>query len=367
MNDVSGKKRGLRPLDLAALLLCAGLFGYLLWAVPRGMDSVDESFYYTIPMRLLQGDRLLVEEWHVSQLSSLAQALPFRLYTAVTGGTEGIVLFMRYAYLAVDFSLYWLLYFALRKKGLPALIAVGAFSAHTFFGMFALNYYNCGLHCAVLASVLLFTGEKTPVPARRAVSAGLFYGMGVVCQPATAAIWFLFAALTLVRTAAKRKNGGLAAGYDFLLNGRTLLLLSAGVAAVAVSMLVGLAAGSGVDEILKNLPELGSDSEYGLTLLGNRANLAYLPQMIRAYGVVPPVALCALCAVSGIYVKKRPDGALKGPLFLISAVCLLCCYGFMTAYVVKDPRRVLAFMQYHSVPALPFGLLCYIQIGRAHV
>ncbi len=346
--------------DLAALLLCAGLFGYLLWAIPRGMDSVDESFYYTIPQRLLQGDRLLAEEWHVSQLSSLAQILPFRLFTAVTGGTEGVVLYMRYVFLAVDFILYWILYFALREKKLPALIAVGAFCAHTFFGMYALNYYNCGLHCAALCAVFLFHDRRERSSPARLILAGLFYGMGVVCQPATAAIWFFLAAAAAIRAIARRRGSALAAGYDFLLNGRTLLLLSAGVAIVAVSMLTGLAVGTGVGDILKTLPELGGDSEYGMTLLGNRANIAYLRQMIRAYGIAPPLALVALCAVCGIYVKKRPQGTLRPLLFVLSALCLLSCYGFMIAYVAADARRVLALMQYHSVPALPFGLICYI-------
>ena len=42
-----------------------------LYRINWGMASVDETFYLTTPFRLVQGDALLVDEWHVSQLSAV--------------------------------------------------------------------------------------------------------------------------------------------------------------------------------------------------------------------------------------------------------------------------------------------------------
>ena len=60
-----------------------------------GIASPDESFYLTIPYRIINGDALFVDEWHASQLSSFLLWLPMKLYISITGGTDGIVLFFR--------------------------------------------------------------------------------------------------------------------------------------------------------------------------------------------------------------------------------------------------------------------------------
>ena len=51
----------------AAVLCCVFLF----WKARYGFANSDESFYLTIPFRLLSGDRLIVDEWNVTQFSSL--------------------------------------------------------------------------------------------------------------------------------------------------------------------------------------------------------------------------------------------------------------------------------------------------------
>ena len=58
------------------------------------MGAMDESMYLNVAHRLLQGDRLLIDEWHVSQFSAPRVYLPFRIYSSLRG-TEGIILFYR--------------------------------------------------------------------------------------------------------------------------------------------------------------------------------------------------------------------------------------------------------------------------------
>ena len=43
----------------------------LLYKCPYGYGTMDESFYLSVVHRLLQGDRLLVEEAHLSQFAFL--------------------------------------------------------------------------------------------------------------------------------------------------------------------------------------------------------------------------------------------------------------------------------------------------------
>ena len=46
--------------DWLAAAVCLVLFSLYLVSIHRGLGIDDESFYYTIPQRLAQGDRLLI-------------------------------------------------------------------------------------------------------------------------------------------------------------------------------------------------------------------------------------------------------------------------------------------------------------------
>ena len=70
------------------MLLAEGL---LIWKARYGFGSEDEPFYLTIAHRLVKGDGLISEEWHLSQLSAVLLYPIMKLYLAVAGTTEGIL------------------------------------------------------------------------------------------------------------------------------------------------------------------------------------------------------------------------------------------------------------------------------------
>ena len=78
--------------ELPAVLLLLAALAVVLWKAPFGMAIPDEALYLTIPYRLLQGDSLLLHEWHVTQLASLLLLLPLRLVLALRTSTEGVLL-----------------------------------------------------------------------------------------------------------------------------------------------------------------------------------------------------------------------------------------------------------------------------------
>ena len=104
----------LRYFDVCAVILGTLLLLFFLFSVRLGFWSPDEAFFYTVPQRLLNGDRLFLEEWNLTQLSTLFSVIPVWAYTAVTGGTEGLILFMRYVFVAVDMLFYAYMYMKLR-------------------------------------------------------------------------------------------------------------------------------------------------------------------------------------------------------------------------------------------------------------
>ena len=75
-----------------------------------GFGSNDEPFYQTIPHRLLMGDALFKDEWHLSLMSSFL-LLPFTaVYTFFAGSTDGIVLAARIFYIVIHCAATVLLY-----------------------------------------------------------------------------------------------------------------------------------------------------------------------------------------------------------------------------------------------------------------
>ncbi len=69
----------------------------LLAAVSKllvGFD-IDEGYAIAMPYRFLQGDRLFAEMWEIHQTSLLLPALVMKPYLAITGSTDGIVLYLR--------------------------------------------------------------------------------------------------------------------------------------------------------------------------------------------------------------------------------------------------------------------------------
>ena len=66
----SGKQTD-RLIYFIYFLLFAAIFAMLLYKCPYGFGTMDETFWLTVPRRFLQGDRLLVDEAHLSQFSFL--------------------------------------------------------------------------------------------------------------------------------------------------------------------------------------------------------------------------------------------------------------------------------------------------------
>ena len=69
--------------------------------------EIDEEYALSLGFRLVRGDRLFYSMWEPHQLAALPPALLIGLFTAVTGTTTGVLLFVRGAVLALLSSSRW--------------------------------------------------------------------------------------------------------------------------------------------------------------------------------------------------------------------------------------------------------------------
>jgi hypothetical protein len=92
---------GIRPLWPALVLfgICAG---FLVWRIHFGVDLTDESFYLASARQFAMGARPFADSWSALQLSGWLASPLVRAWESLTGGTDGLALAMRWAYVLLS-------------------------------------------------------------------------------------------------------------------------------------------------------------------------------------------------------------------------------------------------------------------------
>ena len=144
--------------------------------------SEDESFYITIPFRILNGDSLVQHEWHLTQFSSLFQYLPVYIWTAVKGSLDGVFIFLRSIYLLIHTATAVVVYRFFRKHGVWAIMASMIFYVQIAYRIQAISYQSMFvIFLFMLTLCILSIYEKKAVCFY--VFGGLCFGCCCVCNP----------------------------------------------------------------------------------------------------------------------------------------------------------------------------------------
>lgn len=165
----------------------------------------DETFFPTIPLRLINGDSLVQHEWHLTQFSSLFLYVPVRFWLAIKGSTEGILLFLRYFYLIIHTLTSVGLYTYFRKHKAWAIAA-----SLLFYTQVPLRFMNANYHSLLALFLLLFTitlltiYKKNNLPLY--LFAGFCYGCGCVCNPFTCALFVIYIIICVIWNKKKTKH-----------------------------------------------------------------------------------------------------------------------------------------------------------------
>lgn len=362
-----------RSVDIIAAVLFIVLFSYLFIVSAFGMSSMDESCYYTFAERQLQGDRLLIDDWHVSQLSSMMHLFPYWIYTTLVGSTEGLILFMRRLFLAVDLVLYWFLYSRFRNHGVWGLIPVGLFCGFLPMGIFALNYYTMALQGLAVICCLLFCG-RTNKSWYTLVFTGVVMACTVLAEPLLAALYLFWCVLLLIRIISKKKGKARLSAYGFILDGRTWLLTSAGILLTAIGFFAYLFSRSPLSEIIKGLPELFTDHEYAFQGEGSKLlDPGKIMEAVKFYGIIPVLIPPVICLLILSFRKKTGFGRWKKTLFYLNGICLIGAYAFASYLLIRykylfQARTVVPptvyYYYFNGFPSLCFGLNCYLLCNK---
>lgn len=327
------------------------LLFFSLWKSRYGLSIYDESFYLTIPYRMCHGDKLFLNEWHVSQLSALLQYPLMKLYLLVHSGTDGIVLDFRRIYIAVNFAGGLLAYRRLRKYGVGAAAAVLLYLLYAPYNIMALSYNSLGLLCGFLCAVYLATAAKS---SDYAVS-GLFFAGLVLCQPLMLAEFaVVYPVLICLSLILKRRE---------LLRGLLWFLL--GCVILAAPVLIYFIFSVGISNILAALPLMMNDPEHDMGELLSVSFIYrsivdyYLPEMpaglrfvSRSTLKVLYVGFVPICAAACLDRGRRRRAALY--LSLSALLCALIGTAYMLLYPYKS--TYISYVNYLLFPWLLHGV-----------
>lgn len=166
------------------LFIIALIFGlaFHIYFVFSGPFFDDESFYVTIPFRLVNGDSLISDEWHLSQFSALFSYIPVYLWTAIKGSADGIFVFLRFVYLAIHTAMAVLIYRFFRKYDGWAVITSMMFYLQVSYKTLGISYQSMFVIFLVLMSLCLFSIYENKAT-KKYILAGLSYGFCCVCNP----------------------------------------------------------------------------------------------------------------------------------------------------------------------------------------
>ena len=321
-NEFLSVKWKVRPADLLFVLIFVSAAAFFIASVPYGITESDESLYQYFCYRLQSSDRLFADDWTGTNWVAFFTYLPYRFFTAVLGGTEGLLLALRYLYVGIKLIFLAYLYIRLREYGVWA-IFTGVFYVGTdLMGFKTTSYYSVCLNAILLTGMILFIRKKAS-PLLLA-AAGFLFSCAVVAEPPIALIWAGYSLLVLLRHGWKKNGKPTLQDYDFVLDAAVWRYLLYGVlAAVAVFLILCATFFTGTD--LKAIVSgvraiLGFYDSTGISTLWMR-----LEKLRLNAEVLRPVYLILFLLVFTAAVPlHRFTRKYEKPLFSLLCVLYLC-------------------------------------------
>ncbi|MBQ9880843.1 MAG: hypothetical protein IJM45_10470 [Clostridia bacterium] len=283
-----------------------------------------------------------------------------KLWYALAGTTEGIVLFSRLSFVASQTAVAAFLYSRLRKYGVFSVPAVLIWYFNVPSWSMTLLYYNTVvvMMTGVVAALVL------SIPKRRSGLHMFFIGfagaVAILCSPFSASAYFAYTvAVAVCFIRAKKRPASFAA--PVMLRPGSWLLVTLGAFFVAAAVVVYLFQGTSPEQVLAEYTFFNGDGSSGgaiSVIFGSKDKLAplFLAYLPLTVGVILPPSILTLAAA----VDKKRVG--HGEVYIIAGtvVCIVCDAVILFYKTYSEVNRALEnILLLYAVFAL-YGLLCYL-------
>ena len=332
----------------------------------------DESFYPTIPLRLINGDSLVSDEWHLTQFSSLFLYLPTRLWLAITDSTEGIILYLRLLYLTIHTGISAWVYKHFREHGAPTVFAVLLFYSQVPLRFMSANYHSLLALFLLFLTVNLYTIATKEKKSLNYWVAGICYACCCVCNPFECfiyPIYILICILWHIKTKHSKnekphhKSKQHKAKQKQELQSRffskkAALSFSVGIGFIAIiSILFFLLTGGKFSTLSENIPSLLTDGGHDIFRSPVQAFIEKISLTfthINSISIGLPFLLPAFYLVLLFDKKRRNTGHLLTYIIIAFILTLFFVAGVLTGALKNS--RCLAI----TLPLAILSTVCYI-------
>ena len=335
MSVNTAKKR-----DLYFAFLILFFIAFSFWKVNKGMGFMDEAFYLTIPKRILQGDTLLVDEWHLSQLSGFLLVPWMVLYNLVVPDGIGIVLFFRLIYVVIQALFVVYLYICIRDRAWPVL-AILPFAIYVPFNIMALSYNSMAIQCL---SASLATINRKSVNLSGMFFAGLLYAASVLCCPYLVLLYLIYVFIALLR---KIKR------FEAIpvFHPRNLIAFSAGCLILAIITISHIIRGP-LDALIPSITEMLNDPAHPARAIWQIIRTYFTSLAKSSFIALPIMGIYFGLFVWGFADTRLCDGRNRDKIFFLS---VFTTFIYTLSFFAEEP-----LINVFGIPIAIIGLFSFI-------
>lgn len=225
-----------------------------------GIGNEDQSLYLGGALRLTMGDSLLVDDWSMTQLSSFLLYLPVKTYLTVFRSTDGIVLFFRYAFIAMQGIVAGFIYALFRKHGFISIFAALIFFSYVPVTIMAISYYSMGLVFVELTGLIMLTTTK--LSKFRFFMVGMFFACAVLCNPILVFVYLLFSISMFIYEVGKAKGRAFFGFSEISFSLKAWFWVTLGILMITAIFFLFLLSRTNLKDIFDNLPHIFKDPAY---------------------------------------------------------------------------------------------------------
>ena len=177
--------------DLLFFIFLFILFLLYIFRAKYGIVSNDESLYLAIPYRIMTGDALLVDEWNLSQLSSIILLPLLKIYYCIFKTVDGLYLFFRYIFVSYNLFVAIVSSRILKRNVNNDLYIFIPLLYFCFipYRIFSLSYNSMLLSFIYLIVIIIL---KNSISKNDYIVIGILLALSILCNPYIIVIYFLY-------------------------------------------------------------------------------------------------------------------------------------------------------------------------------
>lgn len=332
----------------------------------------DETYYPIVPFRLIQGDSLIQHEWHLTQFSSLFIYLPVKIWLAMKGSTEGIIVFLRCVYFLIHTATAAVIYNFFRKHGNWAIAAAMIFFTQVSYRIFAISYNSMFVLFSLFCTLCLLSIYKSKSNLLY-ILAGFCYACACVCNPVYCFAFVLYIiacalwktrhgvkklVIKIKKNIVKKDNPDEIdafpnmESYTRFFCKEAILFSFIGISIAAViSIAFFLLTGGDLSSVLENIPHLLNNSEYTITSLSFLRKLESTMHYFNRISFDIPYILPVFLLI--LFLDKGKKNIIRRWLYLSASFILSVFYMFGIFNIYSF------YSNFYSLPLLIFSITCY--------